>query len=158
MDALPLELDGASARLSPQPLTKLSVLSASRDMGMGRWPLLCCRGASRFVEGDGVEVDVKLGTVLFEILNRGEASGGNVEWRCKYCSQEPTILVGCYNCNSRVKAHLLKISNQLDAIIARLFYSSGLSFNVSRNPYYQESYTFAASHNLDIFLQSSWIQ
>lgn len=53
--------------------------------------------------------DVNLKTILWshvEILNSGEASGGNVKWRCKYCSQEST------SGYSRVKAHLLKISNQ----------------------------------------------
>ena len=161
------------------------------------------------------EVDLK--TILWshvEILDRGDATGGNVKWRCKFCSQ---ISTSSY---SRVKAHLLKISNQgiglckevtvpilaqlkdevnraaaelerrkpkkvslphtasissssglqlqekrkrkgplsalekawaldlrnqLDATIARMFYSAGLSFNVARNPHYQESYTFAVT-------------
>jgi len=36
----------------------------------------------------------------------------------------------------------------LDATIARMYYFAGLSFNVARNPYYQESYTFAANHSI----------
>jgi len=161
------------------------------------------------------EADLK--TIMWshvEILDRGDAAGGNVKWRCKYCSHTAT------SSYSRVKAHLLKISNQgicfcrkvtvpilvqlkdevdraaaeverrkpkkvslphtasissssglqlqekrkrkgplsalekawaldlrnqLDATIARMFYSAGLSFNVARNPHYQESYTFAVT-------------
>ena len=53
------------------------------------------------------EVDLK--TILWshvEILHRGDAAGGNVKWKCKFCSQVST------SSYSRVKAHLLKISNQ----------------------------------------------
>ena len=35
---------------------------------------------------------------------------------------------------------------ELDATIARIFYTGGLSFNLSKNPYYKKSYTYAASN------------
>ncbi|KAM0877623.1 hypothetical protein ACQ4PT_035393 [Festuca glaucescens] len=38
--------------------------------------------------------------------------------------------------------------SQLDAKIARAFYSGGLPFNFARNPHYQEAFTFAATHNI----------
>jgi len=53
------------------------------------------------------EADLK--TILWshvEILHRGDAAGGNVKCNCKFCSQVST------SSYSRVKAHLLKISNQ----------------------------------------------
>ena len=37
---------------------------------------------------------------------------------------------------------------QLDQLIARMYYTGGLPFNLARNPYYQKSYTFAANNNL----------
>lgn len=46
------------------------------------------------------------------------------------------------------KAWAMDMHNQLDAIIARMFYSAGLSFNLARNPYFQHPYNFAASHNM----------
>ncbi|KAF1881943.1 hypothetical protein Lal_00038587 [Lupinus albus] len=42
--------------------------------------------------------------------------------------------------------------DHLKALIARMFYFSGLSFNLARNPYYVNSYLFAANHNLSGFL------
>ncbi|CAM9003327.1 unnamed protein product [Rhodiola kirilowii] len=38
--------------------------------------------------------------------------------------------------------------NELDCMIARMFYTGGLPFTLSRNPYYQSTYTFAANNNL----------
>ncbi|KAL9681588.1 hypothetical protein QQ045_013373 [Rhodiola kirilowii] len=38
--------------------------------------------------------------------------------------------------------------NELDCMIARMFYICGLPFTLSRNPYYQSTYTFAANNNL----------
>ena len=35
---------------------------------------------------------------------------------------------------------------ELDAMIARMFYTGGLSFNLQKNPYYKKSYTYAASN------------
>jgi Protein of unknown function (DUF 659) len=36
----------------------------------------------------------------------------------------------------------------LDSLIAKCFYSQGISFNMARNPYYLQSYMYAASHDL----------
>ncbi|XP_066342489.1 uncharacterized protein [Miscanthus floridulus] len=54
------------------------------------------------------------------------------------------------------KAFDMDTRNQLDALIARLFYSGGMSFNVARNPYYRESYKFAANHNLGGYVPPSY--
>ena len=37
---------------------------------------------------------------------------------------------------------------ELNHLIARMFYSAGLPFNLAKNPYFQASYTFAANHNI----------
>ncbi|XP_058009561.1 uncharacterized protein LOC110640551 [Hevea brasiliensis] len=42
----------------------------------------------------------------------------------------------------------LQTRAQLDAEIARMFYTGGLPFNFARNPYYVSSYSFAANHVL----------
>jgi len=34
----------------------------------------------------------------------------------------------------------------LHALIARIFYTAGLSFNLARNPYFIQSYTYTANH------------
>lgn len=44
----------------------------------------------------------------------------------------------------------------LDSIIARCFYSQGISFNMARNPYYLESYMYAASHDLPGYTPPSY--
>ncbi|KAF1869361.1 hypothetical protein Lal_00018455 [Lupinus albus] len=49
----------------------------------------------------------------------------------------------CFNTEDR---------DHLKDIIARMFYSFGLPFNLARNPYYVNSYLFAANHNLGDFL------
>jgi hypothetical protein len=46
--------------------------------------------------------------------------------------------------------------NHLRESIARMFYSSGLSFHLARNPYCVNSYSFAANHNLSGFLPPSY--
>nr|KYP55834.1 hypothetical protein KK1_002059 [Cajanus cajan] len=50
------------------------------------------------------------------------------------------------------KAFNLENRDNLKALIARMFYSSGLPFNLARNPYYVNSYSFAANHMLNGFL------
>ena len=42
--------------------------------------------------------------------------------------------------------------NHLTVTIDRLFYIAGLPFHLPRNPYYVQSYCFAASHKLDGFI------
>uniref|UniRef100_A0A0A8Y0R3 BED-type domain-containing protein n=1 Tax=Arundo donax TaxID=35708 RepID=A0A0A8Y0R3_ARUDO len=39
--------------------------------------------------------------------------------------------------------HCMEIRDHLDAIIARMFYSSGLPFSAAKNPYYQNSFSLA---------------
>ncbi|XP_058006466.1 uncharacterized protein LOC110637620 [Hevea brasiliensis] len=46
------------------------------------------------------------------------------------------------------RAFDLQTRAQLDAEIARMFYTGGLPFNFARNPYYVSSYFFAANHVL----------
>ncbi|XP_057993107.1 uncharacterized protein LOC131174077 [Hevea brasiliensis] len=46
------------------------------------------------------------------------------------------------------RAFDLQTRAQLDAEIARMFYTGGLPFNFARNPYYVSSYYFAANHVL----------
>nr|KYP64116.1 hypothetical protein KK1_018705 [Cajanus cajan] len=50
------------------------------------------------------------------------------------------------------KAFNLENRDNLKALIARMFYSFGLPFNLARNPYYVNSYSFAANHMLNGFL------
>ncbi|XP_050205791.1 uncharacterized protein LOC126655601 isoform X1 [Mercurialis annua] len=47
-----------------------------------------------------------------------------------------------------VKAFDMQHRDQLDAKIARMFYTGGLPFNFARNPYYVSSFAFAANHSL----------
>ncbi|WVZ88415.1 hypothetical protein U9M48_034941 [Paspalum notatum var. saurae] len=54
------------------------------------------------------------------------------------------------------KAYDMENRNQLDALIARLFYSGGISFNIARNPYYREAFKFAANHNLGGYVPPSY--
>lgn len=44
------------------------------------------------------------------------------------------------------KAFNLQAREQLHSEIARMFYTSGLSFHLARNPHYVSSYTYAANH------------
>ena len=37
---------------------------------------------------------------------------------------------------------------ELDSRIARMFYTGGLPFNFARNPYYRNSYTYAATYSI----------
>ena len=46
--------------------------------------------------------------------------------------------------------------NHLRAEIARMFYSTSLSFHLARNPYFVSSYSFAANCNLSGFLPPSY--
>lgn len=46
------------------------------------------------------------------------------------------------------RAFDIQARDQLDAEIARMFYTGGLPFNLARNPYFVSSYTFAANHAL----------
>ncbi|KAK3229650.1 hypothetical protein Dsin_001531 [Dipteronia sinensis] len=46
------------------------------------------------------------------------------------------------------KAFNMQRREQLDAEIARTFYSKGFSFHLARSPYYRSSYNFATSHCL----------
>ncbi|XP_061366107.1 uncharacterized protein LOC133309353 [Gastrolobium bilobum] len=41
---------------------------------------------------------------------------------------------------------------ELNYLIARMFYSARLPFNLAKNPYFQASYTYAANHNIGGYL------
>ncbi|WVZ53029.1 hypothetical protein U9M48_004020 [Paspalum notatum var. saurae] len=47
------------------------------------------------------------------------------------------------------KAWDLDNRRHLDALLARAFYSGGISFNFARNPYFREVISFACSHDLN---------
>jgi hypothetical protein len=59
-------------------------------------------------------------------------------------------------CSAIEKAFDMDTRNTMDALIARLFYSCGLSFNIARNPYYREAFKFAANHNLSAYVPPSY--
>ena len=46
------------------------------------------------------------------------------------------------------KAFDMQTRAQLDAQLARMFYTRGLPFNLAKNPYYVSSYSFAANQAL----------
>ncbi|XP_062183916.1 uncharacterized protein LOC133887918 [Phragmites australis] len=46
------------------------------------------------------------------------------------------------------KSWAMEDRKHLDALIARSFYSGGISFNFTRNPYFQQAIFFACNHNL----------
>ncbi|KAK9020963.1 hypothetical protein V6N11_010975 [Hibiscus sabdariffa] len=46
------------------------------------------------------------------------------------------------------KSFNMNVRAQLDEEIARMFYTSGLPFNFARNPHYQRTFTFTATHNI----------
>ena len=59
-------------------------------------------------------------------------------------------------CSAIEKAFDMDTRNTMDALIARLFYSCGLSFNIARSPYYREAFKFAANHNLSGYVPPSY--
>jgi hypothetical protein len=59
-------------------------------------------------------------------------------------------------CSAIEKAFDMDIHNTMDALIARMFYSCSLSFNIARSPHYQEALKFAASHNLSGYVPPSY--
>ena len=46
------------------------------------------------------------------------------------------------------KAFQNNARHELDSRIARMFYTGGLLFNFARNPYYRNSYAYAATHSI----------
>ncbi|KAK8565127.1 hypothetical protein V6N12_058702 [Hibiscus sabdariffa] len=46
------------------------------------------------------------------------------------------------------KSFNMNVRAQLDEKIARMFYISGLPFNLARIPHYQRAFTFAATHDI----------
>ena len=50
------------------------------------------------------------------------------------------------------RAFNMEDRDNINALIARMFYSSGLPFNLTRNPYYVNSYLFATNHNISGFV------
>ena len=46
------------------------------------------------------------------------------------------------------KAFQNNVRHELDSRITRMFYTSGLPFNFARNPYYRNSYAYAATHSI----------
>ncbi|XP_075665579.1 uncharacterized protein LOC142635278 [Castanea sativa] len=50
--------------------------------------------------------------------------------------------------NTLEKAYQNNARHELDSTIARMFYTAGLPFNFARNPYYRNSYAYAATHSI----------
>ncbi|KAL4611970.1 hypothetical protein ACB092_08G164500 [Castanea dentata] len=50
--------------------------------------------------------------------------------------------------NTLEKAYQNNARHELDSRIARMFYTGGLPFNFARNPYYRNSYAYAATHSI----------
>ncbi|XP_075674890.1 uncharacterized protein LOC142644095 [Castanea sativa] len=50
--------------------------------------------------------------------------------------------------NTLEKAYQNNARHELDSTIARMFYAAGLPFNFARNPYYRNSYAYAATHSI----------
>ena len=46
------------------------------------------------------------------------------------------------------KAFQNNARRELDSRIARIFYTGGLPFNFARNPYYRNSYAYAATYSI----------
>jgi len=42
--------------------------------------------------------------------------------------------------------------DRLHALVARMFYTTDLPFNLARNPYFTQSYTYAASYTIRGYL------
>ncbi|XP_012831558.1 PREDICTED: uncharacterized protein LOC105952541 [Erythranthe guttata] len=54
--------------------------------------------------------------------------------------------------NPIAEAFDANVRNQLDAEIARMFYTAGLPFNFARNPYYVSAFLFACNHSIPGYL------
>ena len=50
----------------------------------------------------------------------------------------------------------MQTRTQLDAEIARMFYTRGLPFNLARNPYYLSSYSFVVIHSLSGYVSPGY--
>ncbi|KAL4653424.1 hypothetical protein ACB092_01G302200 [Castanea dentata] len=50
--------------------------------------------------------------------------------------------------NTLEKAYQNNARHELDSTIAKMFYTTGLPFNFARNPYYRNSYAYAATHSI----------
>ncbi|XP_075645513.1 uncharacterized protein LOC142616573 [Castanea sativa] len=50
--------------------------------------------------------------------------------------------------NTLEKAYRNNARHELDSTVARMFYTAGLPFNFARNPYYRNSYAYAATHSI----------
>ncbi|CAO2045269.1 unnamed protein product [Urochloa humidicola] len=50
----------------------------------------------------------------------------------------------------------LETRSQLDALIARMFYTAGLPFNLARNPYFRKAFIFAANNALGGYAPPSY--
>lgn len=54
------------------------------------------------------------------------------------------------------KAFDMQNRDQLDALIARMFYTGGLPFILCRNPYYVDALTFASNHPIGGYVPPSY--
>ena len=50
----------------------------------------------------------------------------------------------------------LEVRSQLDELIARMFYTAGLPFNLARNPYFRKAFIFAANHPIGGYVPPSY--
>ncbi|KAK9048014.1 hypothetical protein SSX86_033023, partial [Deinandra increscens subsp. villosa] len=54
------------------------------------------------------------------------------------------------------RAFGVKVRDQLDQEIARMFYTGGLPFNLARNPHYHRAFQFAANHKIDGYVPPNY--
>ena len=50
----------------------------------------------------------------------------------------------------------LEVRSQLDELIARMFYTVGLPFNLARNPYFRKAFMFAANRPIGGYVPPSY--
>ncbi|KAF1872176.1 hypothetical protein Lal_00033831 [Lupinus albus] len=111
------------------------------------------------------------------ISDKAKDEGGNKSWTCNFYNKSFKSsysrvkahllrihkggMSGCSKLvvdlsENKIKPKHVPLTTEdrdhLKALIARMFYSSGLPFNLARNHYYVNSYLFAANHNHSGFL------
>ena len=110
------------------------------------------------ISGEEVLVCPKVTDILLADLNRTSEEAENrlklkhVPLPTSKPSQIPPVVPQKRKKSSIENAFNVDDRNQLREIIARMFYSGGLSFHLARNPYYVSSYSFAANPSLSGFL------
>jgi hypothetical protein len=176
----PIQID--DQQLKKNPLwNHVVLLERAGAGGNARWRCKYCKGEyggsySRVkshllrVQGTGIKICMKVTRDILDQLNKEVAKAKDVSDKSKE-KDVPLPTAGTQNvrssstgypmrkrmrCSAIEKAFDMDTRNTMDALIARLFYSCGLSFNIARSPYYREAFNFAASHNLSGYVPPSY--